>query len=131
MNKILKSLMIFAMAMMLVVPVLAVNAQQGVDIDYLMSGDSGVDVQDTIGLGERDPRDIAATLIRIILGFLGILAVIIILIGGFKWMTAAGNEEQVAEARKVIVAGVIGLVIILAAWGIARFVLDSLITATQ
>ena len=49
----------------------------------------------------------------------------------FKWMTAGGNEEKASEARKLIISGVIGLVIILAAFGIATFVLNSLTTATQ
>jgi len=81
-------------------------------------------------LGERDPRDIAASVIRVILGFLGIVAVIIILLGGFKWMTAGGNEDKVGEAKKLITAGIIGLVIILAAFAIATFVLNSLLSAT-
>lgn len=92
--------------------------------------DLGVEYGVATGLGDTDPREIAANLVQVILGFLGILAVIIILIGGFKWMTAAGNEDQVAEARKIIIAGIIGLVIILAAWGIANFVLTNLIDIT-
>ncbi len=87
-------------------------------------------VQTELGLGNRDPRAIVASVIRIILGFLGIVAVIIILLGGFKWMTAGGNEEKVGEARKLIGQGVIGLVIILAAFGIATFVINSLLVAT-
>lgn len=87
-------------------------------------------VQGELGLGNRDPRAIVASVVRIILGFLGIVAVIIILLGGFKWMTAGGNEEKVGEARKLIVQGIIGLVIILAAFGIATFVINSLLTAT-
>ncbi len=83
------------------------------------------------GLGARDPRAIVASVIRIILGFLGIVAVIIILLGGFKWMTAGGNEDKVAEARKLIVSGIIGLVIIMAAFGIAQFVINSLMKATN
>ncbi len=88
-------------------------------------------VQSETGLGDRDPRDIAASVIRVILGFLGIVAVIIILLGGFKWMTAGGNEDKVGEAKKLIMAGVIGLVIIVASFAIATFVLDSLISATS
>jgi len=88
-------------------------------------------VQNTIGLGNKDPRAIVASVIRIILGFLGIIAVIIILLGGFKWMTAGGNEEKAGEARKLIAQGVIGLVIILAAFGIATFVINSLLVATN
>jgi amino acid transporter len=64
------------------------------------------------------------------LGFLGIIAVVIILFGGFRWMTAAGNEDQVSTAKKMIGAGVIGLIIILMAFGIAQFVLNALYNAT-
>jgi len=91
----------------------------------------GTDYASNIGLGNRDPRDIASSIIKVVLGFLAIVAVVIILLGGFKWMTAAGNEEKVSEARKLIVAGIIGLIIILAAWGIANFVLSSLLNATN
>ena len=75
---------------------------------------------------ERDVKDTIAQIINIILGFLGIIAVIIILAGGFKWMTAGGNEEKVAESRKMIVQGLIGLIIIFAAWAIASFVIGQL-----
>ncbi len=88
------------------------------------------DYKDGIGLGNQDPRTIAANIINIILGFLGILAVVLILFGGFKWMTAAGNEDKVAEAKKLLVAGVIGLIIILAAYALAAFVLDAIFRAT-
>jgi len=87
-------------------------------------------INSNLGLGNRDPREIAASVINIFMGFLGIVAVVIILIGGFKWMTAGGNETQIDEAKKMITAGVIGLVIILAAWGITIFVLNALLNAT-
>jgi len=87
-------------------------------------------VQENVGLGEGDPRSMAASVIRIALGFLGIIAVGIILLAGFKWMTAGGNDDQIGEARKMLTAGIIGLVIIIAAFAIASFVLRSLISAT-
>ena len=122
MKKILRYLTVFAMVLTIAVP-MATPALAGVDV--------GLNYANSAGLGQRDPRDIAASIIKYMLGFLGILAVIIILIGGFKWMTAAGNEDQVGEAKKIIVAGIIGLVIILASWGIASFVLNSLLNATN
>jgi hypothetical protein len=73
-----------------------------------------------------DLRTVIARIINFALGFLGIIAVVIILIGGFKWMTAAGNEEKVTEARKLLVAGIIGLVIILAAWAVSTFVIGAI-----
>ncbi|MFH1173454.1 MAG: hypothetical protein V1692_02905 [bacterium] len=87
-------------------------------------------INDTIGLGNEEPGIIVSRIINVVLGFLGIIAVVIILYGGFVWMTAAGNEEKVGTARKIIIAGIIGLAIVLAAWGIAKFVLQQLGNAT-
>lgn len=93
----------------------------------------GEDIQESIqsetGLTEQDPRVIVARVIRVLLGFLGIIATVIILLGGFKWMTAAGNEDKVSEARKLMLAGVIGLIIIMASFAIANFVVTNLFDA--
>ena len=98
--------------------------------DYWGGETTEQNIQDTIQLGERDPREIAAQVVNILLGFLGIVAVIIILAGGFKWMTAGGNQDKVDEAKKLMSAGIIGIVIVLAAFGIARFVINALVNAT-
>ena len=81
--------------------------------------------------GSADLRDTIVQLVNVLLGFLGIIAVIIILWGGFKWMTAAGNEENVREARNVIVAGIIGLGIIIASYSIAWFAVRAFSYATS
>jgi hypothetical protein len=82
------------------------------------------------GLGSKDVRQTIASIINVALGLLGIVAVVIILIGGFEWMTAGGNEEKTGEARNRIFAGIIGLAIILSAYAIAQFVISSLTKAT-
>jgi ketopantoate hydroxymethyltransferase len=87
-------------------------------------------ISGNIGLSNRDPRVIIASIINVVLGFLGIIAVVIIVLGGFKWMTAGGNEDKVDEAKKLITAGAIGLVIIMASWGIARFVINAVYSST-
>ncbi|MFH0854482.1 MAG: pilin [bacterium] len=84
-----------------------------------------------IGMGNKDPREIIASIIKIVLGFLGIIAVVIILVGGFKWMTAGGNEDQVGEAKKWIYSGVVGLLIVLASYALANFVLTQLMDVTE
>ncbi len=89
------------------------------------------DVEGALGLGTTDVRVTIARIINVFMGLLGIIAVVIILYGGFIWMTAAGNEERVDQARKMIVSGVIGLAIILSAYAIARFVVNSLVSATS
>ncbi len=106
-------------SLLVVMPMLAAPhamAQYGTD-DLLDSGTN---------LGTKNLRDSIAAIINIVLGFLGILATVIILMGGFKWMTSQGNTEKVDEAKKLIGAGVVGLVIILSSYAIARFVLNSL-----
>ena len=119
--------------LMLLVPSFALPVAHAANVDpnVIWGGNySQNEFQNNLGLGARDPRDIAASVIRIILGFLGMIAVIIILLGGFKWMTAGGNDEKVGEARKLIIQGVVGLIIILAAFGISTFVIGSLLNVT-
>lgn len=65
-------------------------------------------------------------IVRVVISFLGLIAVIIIIIGGFKWMTSGGNEESVSSAKKLMVAGVIGLGIIILAYAVAVFVINAL-----
>jgi amino acid transporter len=105
---------------LVVVPQLA-NAQLNVGLDT---------VGQNIELGTQDIRVTIAKIINVAMGLLGIVAVVIILLGGFKWMTAGGNDENVKQAKKLIVSGIIGLVIILTAYAIAQFVLSSLLEAT-
>jgi len=89
------------------------------------------DFTDTdIALGSRPLRETIGGVVNIILGFLGILTTLIILMGGFKWMTSQGNTDKVDEAKKLIGAGVVGLVIVLTAYAVSRFVLSELYTAT-
>lgn len=50
-----------------------------------------------------------------IITVLGLIFMVLIIWGGFKWMTAAGNEEQVTKAKGVIRNATIGLALILLA----------------
>ncbi|MFZ2681887.1 MAG: IPT/TIG domain-containing protein [Patescibacteria group bacterium] len=87
-------------------------------------------VGDATGLGSEDPRVIVAKIIRGALGFLGIIGVIILLYGGFVWMTAGGEAEKVARAKKIIINAGIGVAVILFSLAITQFILGSLIKAT-
>jgi len=117
------------MASFVIMPMVTVSVRAA-DSNSLLWGNQKSNIKTESGLGEKDPREIIASVIRVILGFLGIIAVIIIIMGGFKWMTSGGNDTKAKEARDMIVAGVIGLIIILAAFGIASFVTDKLFDVT-
>ncbi|MDD4902746.1 MAG: IPT/TIG domain-containing protein, partial [Patescibacteria group bacterium] len=92
--------------------------------------DLGLSYGNVTGLAATDPRLIVGNIIRIALGFLGVIALGLIIYGGFLWMTAAGNEERIATAKKVLISAIIGLIIILSAFAIATFILNSLLQAT-
>ncbi|MEI7497820.1 MAG: Ig-like domain-containing protein [Candidatus Falkowbacteria bacterium] len=87
-------------------------------------------VGNAIGLGNSNPQIMAAKVINWGLGFLGIIAVGIILYAGFLWMTSNGNADQVDRAKKILIGGLIGLIIILASWGIATWLVNSLVDVT-
>ncbi|OGF26244.1 hypothetical protein A2303_03540 [Candidatus Falkowbacteria bacterium RIFOXYB2_FULL_47_14] len=106
-------------------PVLAQSAA-----DNMLWGGTEGNVQTATGLGNTDPRVIVANVIRIALGFLGVIAVVLIMYGGWLWMTSNGNAAQLEKAKKTLVAAVIGLIIILMSFAIASFVLNSLLSAT-
>ena len=76
--------------------------------------------------GDATIGTVLATAIKAFLGFLGIIFIILIIYGGFRWMTARGNEQQVTEAKDSIKRAVIGLVIIMAAYAITFFVFEAL-----
>lgn len=116
---------VFALAMAVTVPLQA-SATSTLDVN----ADLGLGYGAATGLGNTDVRTTIAKIIRVAMSMLGIVAVVIVLIGGFKWMTAGGNDDQVGEAKKWIFSGVIGLVIILSAYALASFVLNQLVTAT-
>jgi hypothetical protein len=125
-KKIVKNLLALAMLSFLALP-LVTFAQGNMDVGLNEIENGFADN----GLGNTDPRTTVARLINVAMLFLGIIAVVIVLLGGFKWMTAAGNEDKVGEAKKLMGAGVVGLVIVLSAWGVANFILSKLITATN
>lgn len=85
---------------------------------------------DSTGLGTSDLQTTIGSLIRVALGFLGVIAVCIVLYGGFKWMTAGGNDEKVGEAKRLMISGLIGLAIIMSAYAIASFVIGAVLDAT-
>ncbi|MDP2736340.1 MAG: TrbC/VirB2 family protein [bacterium] len=131
-KKIITAAMIFSAFILVLTPAthaLAINAD-----DYWGGSTQKDYVNTNSGLADggtaRDPRQIVVDIIKFVLGFLGILALIIILYAGFKWMTSGGNEESVGSAKKMLVAGVIGLVIILSAYALATFIINQIIGAT-
>jgi hypothetical protein len=98
----------------------AVNAQP----------DLGLSSTSAIGLGNADIRLIIARVIRVALELLGTIALVLIIYAGFLWMTAAGEEDKVATAKKIILNAIIGLALILSSYAITSFIINKLVEAT-
>jgi hypothetical protein len=69
------------------------------------------------------------TAVNILSVIVGIAAVIMIIIGGFRYITSGGKQESVTAAKNTILYAVIGLVIVALAQVIVRFVLTRTATA--
>lgn len=71
--------------------------------------------------------DIIGNVIKVLLSVLGIVFVVLVVYAGFLYLTSAGEDEKVKKAKKLLSQSVIGLVIIVAAYAIAAFVVDALV----
>ena len=69
---------------------------------------------------------LALGIITWIAGFADVLALLMLIIGGFQFMFSAGNPDKVAKAKKTIVYSLVGLLVATAAWSLSREVLDIL-----
>jgi len=82
------------------------------------------------GSNPKDIKVIVLDMLKTLLQFIAIILVILIIVAGFKYMTSQGNETKTKEAIGQIKALAIGLFIILASWGIARYILNVLVCTT-
>ena len=90
----------------------------------------GVEYGASTGLGQKDLRTTVADIIKVALGLIGIIALVIVISGGFLWMTSFGNEDKVEKAKSMILMGIVGLAIVLTAYAITTFVINQLTSAT-
>jgi hypothetical protein len=67
------------------------------------------------------------TVVNTILFLLGVVAVIVIVIGGFKYVTSNGDAEKVKSAKNTILYAVIGLVVAIMAYAIVDFVIGAFV----
>ena len=89
---------------------------------YAREGASSIAVPDG-----PDLMTIVKNLLNTTFGVVGVIAVIMMVIGGFHYMTSQGSPEKVQKGKNTILYGIVGLIIVLSAFAIVNFVLDSLL----
>ncbi|MBT4856646.1 hypothetical protein HON52_00460 [Candidatus Uhrbacteria bacterium] len=65
-------------------------------------------------------------IINPLMSLVGVIFLVLMIYGGFLWMTAGGNSSQVDKAKNILITAVIGTVIISAAYAITNFVFEAL-----
>lgn len=96
-----------------------VNAQ-----GFISPGDNPQAISTATG-GQGSFRSLALTIVNFFLTFLGLIAVVMIIYGGFLYVSAAGNQEKIESAKKIIMYAVIGIVVILLSFAIVNTVLGA------
>lgn len=95
--------------------------------ESLFESQTGIsDIGRVYGGDKQDIRITIAKIITVALTLIGIIFLVLIIYAGFKYMTAAGNEEAAKKAMALLKDAIIGLIIILAAWMITRYMITIL-----
>jgi hypothetical protein len=71
-------------------------------------------------------KDLIVKVVKMLLGFAGAIAVVALIIGGYLYISSAGNEEQAEKGKKVIINSIIGLVVIILSYAIVSIVSTAL-----
>jgi len=71
-------------------------------------------------------QQLIGRIIQYLLGFSGVIALVMFIYGGLSWMTAQGNQEKLTKAKNTLVWSVIGLILIFSSYALAKFVIDTL-----
>ena len=97
----------------------ALSANQQAICDSIGSGtDCGNNTN-----GGSDVNSVVKLAINLFSGVVGVVAVIMIMVAGFKYITAAGDSAKVTSAKNTLVYALIGLVVVALAQAIVKFVL--------
>ncbi|HET7827359.1 MAG TPA: pilin [Candidatus Saccharimonadales bacterium] len=122
----------FLLALGLGVPAFAQTAQQQID-NGLCTGsnlqftDNPTDQCAAAGSDANSQiNNIVHTIVNILSAVVGIVAVIMIIVGGFRYITSGGNDTSVTAAKNTILYAIIGLVVVALAQIIVRFTLSKL-----
>jgi hypothetical protein len=89
------------------------------NINSCNSGPNGVD----------DVNRILRRIVNFLSALVGVVAVIMIIVGGFRYITSGGNDTSVTSAKNTILYAIIGLVIVALAQVLVRFVLDKIVNS--
>lgn len=80
---------------------------------------------------EKDALWYISAVINVILSLVGVVAVVVLILGGISFMTSQGDPGKVTKARNTILYGVIGIIVALLAFTIVNFVLKNIGSSSE
>lgn len=122
MKTMIKQLLVATMFTMAFVLVPAVADAQSFLDDINRQTDSFAGEQGVNAGEATDPRLMIGRIIRYGLGAMGTVFMGYIVFAGYLFLTAAGNDDQVARAKKILQNSVLGVIITLSAYSITVFI---------
>lgn len=91
-----------------------------------VAGNAGYDVRAGGKTGAFDfISPVLSRIIQTAVSLLGVIFILLIIYGGYLWMSDQGNEEQVTKAKKIITAAVLGLIIVVSSYAISIFIVNA------
>lgn len=75
--------------------------------------------------GQTGIRGIVLTIVNFFLTFLGLLAVVMVIYGGFLYVGSAGNDESVGKAKKILLYAAMGIIIIIVSFALVNTILGA------
>lgn len=126
MNTLKKILFSVLCSCLLVLPTLSAQATTTTStLNNTITGPADIMLANS-GLSSFSLGTVIAFVIQAALSLLGIIFLVIIVFAGYRWMTAAGNEEAIKKSQEAIKRAIIGLIIVLMAYAITYFVFKQL-----
>lgn len=111
---------------------LAVVTRDGISVDDTQSVPVPYNTRFGFGpAGEFTAVGLILGLINVMLAIAGTIAVLFLIIGGFRYITAHGNEEQAEGAKKTIQHAIIGLVVIILSFVIIIVISNALVIGVR
>ena len=84
-------------------------------------------LENPLGEGVVDPRKIIGNIVRAMLGISGSLALAVFILGGFTWVSSAGNEEKIEKGKKMVMWAAFGLGLIFLSYALVSFVIGAIV----
>jgi len=118
------SLLVVFTAVVVFVPIV-VSANELANFSNSVIGMWGLDTD------PNTPASIVVNIINVVLTFLGLVTLFLVIYGGTVYLLARGDSTKASKGRKIIMIGIIGVLIVLASWGISYFVFSQVNIASE